>query len=91
MTKQDTQTLTQHSPTSITTRPYVIAICGASGSGKSLFTHNLVQRFQTHALRTKVDCAQEPDFAKSKLMCDVDCRREPQSSLKPNNNLPYEQ
>lgn len=49
MNKQDTQTLTQHSPNSFTTRPYVIAICGASGSGKSLFTHNLIQRFQTHA------------------------------------------
>ncbi len=28
------------------TAPYVIAICGASGSGKSLFTQNLVHRFQ---------------------------------------------
>ncbi len=49
MNNQVSQTLTKASSNSITNRPYVIAICGASGSGKSLFTHNLAERFQAQA------------------------------------------
>lgn len=33
-------------PEKIDSKPYIIAICGASGSGKSLFTQNLVNRLE---------------------------------------------
>ncbi|MDG1468637.1 MAG: uridine kinase [Glaciecola sp.] len=39
-------TRTHSNQKTINTKPYIIAICGASGSGKSLFTQNLVHRLQ---------------------------------------------